>query len=74
VVTSVNMRKDCLQRQLTPAELAACVGKRRVPLTRDELGSVILPVSMLGEIAKVLNVPIHKVFQSAARTTQPNRG
>ena len=47
-----NIRKYRLQRQWTQAELAARVGKRRVTITRYELGSVDLPVSVLQELAR----------------------
>ena len=59
-----NIRKYRLQRQWTQAELAARVGKRRVTITRYELGSVDIPVSVLGEIAKALKVPVRKLLES----------
>jgi transcriptional regulator with XRE-family HTH domain len=65
MAVSANIRKYRLQRQLTQAELAARVGKRRVTITRYELGSVDIPVSVLGEIAKALKVPVRKLFDSS---------
>jgi len=64
MAVSTNIRKYRLQRQLTQAELAARVGKRRVTITRYELGSVDIPVSVLGEIAKALKVPVRKLLES----------
>jgi transcriptional regulator with XRE-family HTH domain len=64
MAVSANIRKYRLQRKLTQAELAARVGKRRVTITRHELGSVDIPVSVLGEIAKALKGPVGKLFES----------
>jgi transcriptional regulator with XRE-family HTH domain len=64
MAVSTNIRRYRLLRQLTQAELAARVGKRRVTITRYELGSVDIPVSVLGEIAKALKVPIGKLLES----------
>jgi transcriptional regulator with XRE-family HTH domain len=65
MAVSANIRKYRLQRHLTQAELAARVGKRRVTITRYELGSVDIPVSVLGEIAKALKVPVGTLFESS---------
>jgi transcriptional regulator with XRE-family HTH domain len=59
-----NIRKYRLQREWTQAELAARVGKRRVTITRYELGSVDLPVSVLQAIARALQVPVHQLLES----------
>jgi transcriptional regulator with XRE-family HTH domain len=64
MAVSTDIRKYRLQRQLTQAELAACVGKKRVTITRYELGGVDIPVSVLGEIAKTLKVPVSKLLES----------
>jgi transcriptional regulator with XRE-family HTH domain len=61
---SANIRKYRLQRQWTQAEFAACIGKRRAAITRYELGSVDLPVSVLQEIARALQVPVHQLLES----------
>jgi transcriptional regulator with XRE-family HTH domain len=63
MAVSTNIRKFRLQRQLTQAELAARVGKRRVTITRYELGSVDIPLSVLEGIAKALRVPIRKLLE-----------
>jgi transcriptional regulator with XRE-family HTH domain len=64
MAVSANIRTYRLQRQLTQAELAARVGKRRVTITRYELGNVDIPVSVLGAIAKALKVPVRKLLES----------
>ena len=64
MAVSTNIRKYRLERQLTQAQLAARVGKRRVTITRYELGSVDIPVSVLGAIAKALKVPVRQLLES----------
>jgi transcriptional regulator with XRE-family HTH domain len=64
MAVSTNIRKYRLKRKLTQAELAARVGKRRVTITRYELGSVDIPVSVLGEIAKALKISVHRFLES----------
>jgi transcriptional regulator with XRE-family HTH domain len=70
MAVSANIRKYRLQRQLTQA---ARMGKRRVTITRYELGSVDIPVSVLRGIAKALKVPVGKLFESSGTddTAQP---
>jgi transcriptional regulator with XRE-family HTH domain len=76
MAVSTNIRKYRLLRQLTQDELAARIGKRRVTITRYELGSVDIPVSVLGEIAKALKVPVRKLFEPNDKddTAQPEGG
>jgi transcriptional regulator with XRE-family HTH domain len=64
MAVSANIRKYRLERQLTQAQLAARVGKRRVTITRYELGSVDIPVSVLGAIAKALEIPVRQLLES----------
>jgi transcriptional regulator with XRE-family HTH domain len=64
MAVATNIRTYRLQRKLTQAALAARVGKQRVTITRYELGGIDIPVSMLGEIAKALNVPLRKLLES----------
>jgi transcriptional regulator with XRE-family HTH domain len=64
MAVATNMRTYHLQRKLTQAALAARVGKQRVTITRYELGGIDIPVSVLGEIAKALNVPLRKLLES----------
>jgi transcriptional regulator with XRE-family HTH domain len=64
MAVSTNIRKYRLARQWTQAQLAARVGKRRVTITRYELGSVDIPVSVLGAIAKALKVPVRQLLES----------
>ena len=68
MAVSANIRKYRLQRNLTQAELAARVGKRRVTITRYELGSVDIPLSVLGAIAKALNIPVRKLLEPNSKS------
>jgi transcriptional regulator with XRE-family HTH domain len=49
------------------------VGKKRVTITRYELGGVDIPLSVLGAIAKALNIPVHKLLEPNGKdgTAQP---
>ena len=73
MAVATNIRTYRLQRKLTQAALAARVGKQRVTMTRYELGGIDIPVSVLGEIAKALNVPLRKLLgpSSKAGPAQP---
>jgi transcriptional regulator with XRE-family HTH domain len=63
MAVATNIRTYRLPRKLTQAALAARVGKQRVTITRYELGGVDIPVSVLGEIAKALKVPVRKLLE-----------
>jgi transcriptional regulator with XRE-family HTH domain len=64
MAVGTNIRTYRLQRKLTPAEVAARVGKRCVTMTRYELGRVDIPVSTLGVIATAPNIPVRTLLES----------
>lgn len=67
MAVGANIRTYRLRRNLTQAALAARGGKQRVTITRDEPGGVDIPVSVLGEIAKALQVPVRKLFAPSGK-------